>query len=165
MKNILFICTGNTCRSPMAEGFLRAGLKEDRDLSERFTVSSAGISVYPGDGASPNSIDVLRSEWNIDISNHIASPVNKDDIADAFLILTMTRQQKKAIEAMYPEARGKIHTLKEFACEKTADPDYEQYDYTLDIMDPYGMPPGVYGVCAREIKAAIEKLASILKNF
>lgn len=164
MKNILFVCTGNTCRSPMAEGFLKAGLQRDEKLSCNFSVSSAGIYAYEGECASSNSISIMHDDWDIDISSHVTKSLNKEIVDNAFLILTMTRQQKEAILSKYPYVDGKLFTLKEFAGGKQTSQDFEQYDYTLDITDPFGMPSHIYSICADEIREAVEKLLNKLVN-
>ena len=163
MKNILFVCTGNTCRSPMAEGFLKAALAKDPQLSSRFSVSSAGVSAYPGDSASSHSMNVMLSEWQIDISGHTASTLNEKKIYEAYVILTMTWQQKEFILSRFPEAIGKTCTLKEFVMNGQLHADYMQ-DYTrgLDITDPYGSPIQLYSQCALEIKEAVDKLADVI---
>ena len=158
MKNILFICTGNTCRSPMAEGFMKAALAKDPELSSRFCTSSAGITSYAGDRASSNSIEVMLSNWKIDIARHTAVSLNKKEVSEAFLILTMTRHQKGSVIASYPEAGEKIYTLKEFTCINKLSANNTEYDCSLDITDPYGKPLHEYYQCASEIKEAVDDL-------
>jgi len=144
---------------------MRAALKNDRELSSRFITSSAGISAYPGDHASRHSMDVMLSEWKIDISSHAACPLNEKEVSDAFLILTMTRHQKEYITSEYPEAKVKTYTLKEFARDRQVGNYYSQdYSSIPDITDPYGKPLHIYSRCAGEIKEAVDKLVDIIKK-
>ena len=144
---------------------MRAALKKDPELSSGFCTSSAGISAFPGDGASRHSIDVMLSEWEIDISSHAASALDEKKIFDAFLILTMTGHQKEYLLTEYPEAGGKTYTLKEFTGNGQTHADYSQdYRCCPDITDPYGRPIHLYSQCAREIKEAVDKLIDIIKK-
>lgn len=163
MRKILFVCSGNTCRSPMAEGFLKTALDGDTYLYGLFNVASAGIAAYNGENASPNAVKALQDGWNTDISNHCASTLQAKDIENSFIILTMTRSHKEYILLNYPDAHDKVFTLKEYAYGKSVCPGYEQYDYSLDTADPYGMSLHMYSLCAFEIKQAVEKLVEKLK--
>lgn len=164
MKKILFVCTGNTCRSPMAEGFLKSRLESEPSFSEEFSAASAGIFAYEGDEASSEAINVMRSDWDLDISGHRAAALTDKHIGDSNLILTMTRDQKNHIVSSYPGAAGKTFTLKEFADDKNPLPFSERHGYSLDISDPYGKPPQYYKQCANEIKQAVAGLVEKLKK-
>lgn len=135
MPKILFVCTGNICRSPMAEGLLKA-------MQSDFSVSSAGVSSVDGWNATPEAIEVMR-EKGIDISGHSARQVTGDMIDDADLILTMTTRHKKLLINDYPQAAGKIFTLKEFA------------GTGIDIEDPYFTTKEFYEMILGEIEEAL----------
>jgi len=162
--HILFVCTGNTCRSAMAEGIFKAMAENDPDMSGRFTAESAGLGADACEPASGNAVDVLEREWGIDISSHKARPLTEDMVSKADLILAMTRRHKHMIVSMFPEHENKVYTLKEYVSEKNHTGDMEEYDFTLDITDPYGASRQAYGRCAREIGNALERLVLKLKK-
>lgn len=106
--NILFVCTGNTCRSSMAEYIFR-----DLTESEEYEVMSAGISAVDGKEAAPQAEQIM-SEKGIDISNHQSQKLTEDLVTKSDLILTMTHQHKNSILNMFADSDGKVFTLKEF---------------------------------------------------
>jgi protein-tyrosine phosphatase len=115
MKNILVLCIGNICRSPMAEGMLRAALPGT-------TISSAGLGALIGNPADPLSVQ-LMAEHGIDISAHRARQISTALIAQSELVFVMDLEQKKYVETQYGGARGKVFRL----CEASK----------LDVPDPY----------------------------
>lgn len=112
MKKILFVCTGNTCRSPMAEHIARR-LLERKGLKGEIAVASAGLAALPGAPASAEARDVLAG-MGIDLSRHQAVQLNRKQVEEADLIFTMTASQKRQLLELYPEARGKVFVLKEY---------------------------------------------------
>lgn len=137
---ILFVCTGNTCRSPMAEGILRS-IAENKGLN--IEVKSAGISVFDGDNASINSIEAMK-KIGIDISDHEASQLHIGLIEDADLILTMGDSHKCFIISNFPASAGKVYTLMEYA-----------YNKGKDVSDPFGGSLKLYENIRDEIYQAI----------
>ena len=161
--NILLVCTGNTCRSSMAEGILKKILEDWPDIKSQFNVASAGLSAYDGDKASHYASEVLAEEWGISLDGHRAKRLTYEMVRDADIILTMTRAHKNAILANFNDSQEKVHTLKEFVGNKNNSVMHE-YDYGVDIADPYGMPKRYYALSAQEIKKALEELVRILAD-
>lgn len=146
---ILFICTGNTCRSPMAEGILRDMLEE---AGLDMEVASAGIYALDGDRAAANALGVLE-EKSIDISKHRAETIHGDLIDGADLILTMGGSHKNLLLGNFNIPHKKIYTLKEFA-----------YGRQEDVADPFGGDIHIYRRTRDEIYAALEKVVEKLRK-
>jgi protein-tyrosine phosphatase len=143
MMTILFVCTGNLCRSPMAEGLLRKRL-EDEGLDGRYRVRSAGIWAVEGRQASQHAIHVM-AERGIDITDHIAHTLNADDVAEADLILIMAKEHAQMIRNTWPQYAWKVHYVSEMSGRRQ------------DVRDPYGDPIGDYRACAETLSRHIDK--------
>jgi protein-tyrosine phosphatase len=146
-KMILFVCTGNTCRSPMAEALCQSLLKK-KGLASEYDCSSAGVYAYEGDSASYEAISVLKKS-GLDISEHYARTLDLDMIRNSYIILTMTKDHKRMILDVFPESADKVYTLKEYA-------EYDRNDW--DISDPFGFDEKAYFTCMSEIENAIFKI-------
>ncbi|MFC7391866.1 low molecular weight protein arginine phosphatase [Scopulibacillus cellulosilyticus] len=124
MKNILFVCTGNTCRSPMAEALLR---HKGKDI---FRVKSAGVFAGDGSPAHPNAIKVLKDR-NISF-DHRSQSINKTLIDWADMIFTMTGNHKNQLCQQYPESIDKTYTLKEYILHgKDEEKGWKQFKKTM----------------------------------
>ena len=110
---ILLVCSGNTCRSPMAAAILSDLLRRE-GLGAVYQVDSAGLAAVPGQPASPEARRVM-SERGLSLEEHRSKPVTADLVSAAKLVLTMTRQHKDAVIGLYPEATDRVYTLKGFA--------------------------------------------------
>ena len=150
--NILFVCTGNTCRSPMAEGIFKALLKDNN--IDNINVSSAGISTFEGDSANEKAIYTLRNK-GIDIKSHKSRQITKEIIENSDLILTMTKSHKRMILNALPEYLNKVFTIKEYVYINNNE---ELTGKNLDIADPYGLDYNIYEKCAEEIEENLKKI-------
>ena len=141
IKKILIVCTGNSCRSPMAEGFLKRHLRPE----DGFEIISVGILAAVG-GLNPTqeAIEVMKEE-GIDISSYITKPFSADLAKSADIILVMADIHREFILEKLPEVEDKVHLFKEFA--QTAEADRE-------IRDPIGQPISAYRAVKEEIKVA-----------
>ena len=138
--NILFVCTGNTCRSPMAAYIMdKIAVENDLDI----LIESAGIFAEGGQPASENAVKAM-AEMGIDITEHRTQPVTEELIKKSDIILTMTQGQKKLLE---PLAKDKVYTLLEYSGGEG------------DISDPYGGDLEEYKETAQEIYDALTDAA------
>ena len=117
-KNILIVCVGNICRSPMAEYLLQYKIKK-QGMGTR--VSSAGLGALIDQGADEYAIEVM-SEHGIDGTTHRARQLDHEIVKRNELILVMEHWQKKEIESLYPYARGRVHLLGKWADVEISDP-------------------------------------------
>ncbi len=148
-KRILFVCTGNSCRSPMAQFLLSKYLKEMRPYFEaRYEVISRGISAPPGLEVSPSVVSILRENEGLDVSGFRAKGLDRFTVLTSDLIFTMEDVQSQYILKLEPKVEGKVFNLKKFL-----PPEAEQ-----DIPDPVGRNIETYQEVYSLIKEAILEL-------
>ncbi|MFM9995435.1 MAG: low molecular weight protein arginine phosphatase [Phycisphaerales bacterium] len=149
MKTILFVCSGNTCRSPMAEAIARHLLASQavRDLKDggksagaAALIRSAGVQARDGDPATPEARRALK-HLGIEMGAHASKSITKRMIADADLILVMTEPHRRALKAADPTVDGKVVTI----------------DPAGDIPDPIGGPLEVYITTAHRLMGLIRR--------
>lgn len=151
MKNVLFVCTGNTCRSPLAEVLFRELVKDRAD----YQVCSAGVGAFSGQAASRNSA-TLAKERGLDLSQHKSQAVTITLIEQATHIFGMSRSHVAAILADYPEAEDKVYLVSEF----TAD----DHLRGRDLCDPFGGDLSEYRETLQHLEAMLPSVLAYIEQ-
>jgi len=137
-KTIVFVCTGNTCRSPMAE-VLAKSIFEAHSITN-ITVHSAGVSTGDGYPASENAILVMQ-EQDLDLQTHKSRQISLEILSEAYLVLTMTQGHLHMVQTICPQANA--FTLSEYAMASG------------DVSDPFGGSLQTYRSCALQVRQLI----------
>jgi tRNA threonylcarbamoyl adenosine modification protein (Sua5/YciO/YrdC/YwlC family) len=152
-KRVLFVCTGNSCRSPMAQFLLRKYLQQQMLLSEdRYEVFSAGTAAFDGSVAAPHVVSILKETEEVDARGFRAKKLDKYMLLASDLIFTMEDRQSDYVRQLVPSTEGRIFNLKKFL-----PPELEK-----DIPDPIGKEFGVYEEVYTLIKKAVLELINWL---
>lgn len=147
-KIILFVCTGNTCRSPMAEYYFNSF---DVIKTKNYRAKSAGIHAFEGDKATRGAIKAMDKLFSIDLKDHLSSYLNREQIENASFVLAMTNLHKLEILRIFPEYKYKVYTLREFV------------GVNLDVDDPFGLDDESYINTAQKIANLTNILIDKLK--
>ena len=148
-KNVLFVCTGNSCRSVMAESYFKHLIEGQED---GFLVGSAGVGAMDGYPASAETVRVMR-EQGIDVTGHKSRRLTSAMVRTADKILVMEVMHKDAIVQHWPEAAEKTHLLTEYSTDEF------QRSLEIDIPDPIRMPVNFYNNVFRVIRDCVARVA------
>lgn len=147
MTRILLVCTGNTCRSPMAEALFLKLLQENADeIQHEIKIASAGLYTLSDLPASEEAI-VLMEREGLDITGHRSRVLDVRMVDDADLILTMGSSHRDEILERFPETGSRVYTLCEYAGFAG-----------VDIKDPIGGGSEAYQKCVRQLKEILPRV-------
>jgi protein-tyrosine-phosphatase len=149
-KSVLFVCTGNTCRSPMAEGLFRKAVGDRGD----FEVLSAGVAAYPGDAANPETVKLLSGR-GISLDGFSSQPVSPELVEQATHIFAMTSDHLEALENLFPDYTDKFFLACEFV-------DIPGRGVASDVPDPIGKGRKAYEETAKTLDLAIPTLIAFI---
>src|SRR5215510_2710689 len=151
MKTVLFVCTGNVCRSPMAEGIFRYALQGRAD----YRVFSAGLGAMEGQPPSGHAVEAVK-ELGIDIAAQRSRMLTPELVGQADYIFGMTHSHVDTVMLLYPHAAEKTFLLREF--DETLDA------FEKDISDPIGGSYEVYLNCRDQIEQGIVSLLRFIEQ-
>jgi len=149
MKTVLFVCTGNICRSPMAEAIFRHRVGADSG----WTARSAGTFAGHGSPASINAMSAL-DEIGIGLGTHASQPITAKLVKSSDMIVVMTESHRAYLHDYFPEVAAKVCLIKSFGTSKVP----------ADISDPYGGSLNIYRKTRDEIERALSDLILFIRT-
>ncbi|MEM8868585.1 MAG: low molecular weight protein arginine phosphatase [Verrucomicrobiota bacterium] len=150
---VVVICTGNVCRSPMAELLLQHALNAEEGPASQLNVVSAGVACGYGEAASNNSVTALK-RVGLDLSRHMSQPVTQSLLDNAFAVLGMTNSHLDILQHYYPKLPTRTHLFREFMEDQTYP----------EIPDPFGQDLDAYLETRDAMIEAIPLLVAYLKR-
>jgi protein-tyrosine phosphatase len=154
-QDILVVCSGNICRSPFAEGYLRMRLTESK--RDNVQVRSAGTLGIVGSPASDHTQE-LAKEAGFSLDAHRSSGVTFDLVDEAGVILVMEEAHRQELTRLFPEGADRVHLLSEYH------PSVTEPSRAPDIFDPIGMSAEDYGRCFALVRVCIDGFLSSIEG-
>lgn len=152
-NEVVFVCTANTCRSPMAAGLFRHALKAQPDPLNFLKVSSAGVSAFERQPANPNSIRAM-SKVGVDIEDHRSQPLLPSMVDSALAFFGMTESHLAMLSLQLTPEPSNAFLMREFIGE----------DASIAIPDPFGMDLSAYEACRDSMVEAIPSLIRVVEQ-
>ncbi|MEO6907734.1 MAG: hypothetical protein ABI210_07580 [Abditibacteriaceae bacterium] len=149
---MIFVCTGNTCRSPLAEAAWYDLTKDKQKLVKGLQVSTAGLAPFIGKPAAPQAIEIAKS-WDVDLSGHRSKQLDPDVARDTEWLIVMTADQGEAIKDVYRVKDNNVMVLGTFCDNK---------EFDDDITDPHGGSQEAYETCAAHIRCGVAGLVRVI---
>jgi protein-tyrosine-phosphatase len=151
--HIIFVCTANVCRSPIAEKLLQHALAVESEPYCKLVVTSAGLAAWDGQEASRNSMEVLKSV-ELDLSKHRSKKLTPKLVERAFAIFCMTQSQLLSIKNTFQQLPKHLYLMRSFL----------QNDSYPEITDPYGLDLSAYLNCRDNMVEAIPSIIHFIKE-
>jgi protein-tyrosine phosphatase len=152
MRKLIFICSGNTCRSPLALAAWRA-LQKEGTAPAGVEADSAGLLAETGAGAAPHTAQIARS-WQQDLSDHVAKTLPEADAKNADWLVVMNTAHAFALRECFAVGADKVLLLGNF----------EPHSESPEILDPFGGSREAYETCAARIRRAVAGLATAIER-
>lgn len=150
---ITIVCSGNVCRSPMAERLLRHALQAEEEPLSSAKVYSAGVSAFSGDPASANAVTALQ-KVGLDLADHRSRPLTSQLMEVTDLLLVMTGRHLEAVRLLYPDWDRPLHLFREWVPEGAS----------REVPDPFGGSLGIYLETRDSLAEAVPGILNYLKK-